>query len=164
MQISYSGKVQFCVFLINQQIFAIDIRQIREVNPNINIFEVPSTSEHIRGMLNVRGKIVMIIDVAVKFGKPRITLSNKCHNIILKNYHELCRVKDLELSPELKKIGDYSIGFIVEEVMDIMEFDSTQILPPPAHLSEVDSRYLSGVIKYNNKLLLVLNAWSVILA
>jgi len=143
--------------------FAIDIRYIKEVNPNMNIFHVPSTPEYVKGLLNVRGRIVMIIDVAVKFGKPSSEITNRCHNIILKNYSEILKVEDIELSPEYKQIGDFSIGFIAEEVYDILEFHSNEILPPPAHLSEVDSKYICGVIKYNNKLLLVLNSLNVVL-
>ncbi|HPN31135.1 MAG TPA: chemotaxis protein CheW [bacterium] len=158
-----NDKVQLCTFLINKQLFAIDIKYIKEVNPNLNIFSVPSAPEYVKGLLNVRGRIVMIIDVAVKFGKKSIHITKQCHNIILKNYSELQKVSGIELTAEHKLMGDFSIGFIVEEVFDILEFNSNEILPTPAHLSEIDSKYINGVIKFKDKLLLVLNSSNIVL-
>lgn len=147
---------QFATFKLDEQLFGIEILFIREINQLMDITPVQKAPEYIRGLINLRGQIVTVFDLGKRFGLDNREISNSSHNIILKTNNELAVVCSNAGCDELVTSQD-TIGFLVDDIGDVIEVEDHDIEPPPANLGEVDGRFLSGVVKLDNGLLVLLN-------
>ena len=75
---------QFATFRLGGQTFGIDVRIIREINRILDITPLPFSADYVRGLINLRGQIVTILDLGVRLGLPRKATGPDSHNIILK--------------------------------------------------------------------------------
>jgi purine-binding chemotaxis protein CheW len=147
----------FASFYINNQLFGIDILLIREINRQMDISPVAHTPPFIRGLINLRGQIVTMLDLKKRLGHSQTTLGPDTHNIILKSDTELATLRDEQDNPELLTCPD-KVSFLVDAIGEVVSVeDEDCIEPPPANLNQIDGRFLSGVIKLDNQLLAVLN-------
>lgn len=144
----------FVSFQLDDQLFGIDIRQVREINRHLDLTPVPLAPDYVRGLVNLRGQIITILDLKKRLGLGSAELSNISHNIILKTEAELGshRIEDESLST----ISDKA-SFWVDAIGDVITIDTIEIDPPPANMGEVDGKYLSGVVKLDNRLLSILS-------
>lgn len=144
---------QYSTFRLGDRLFGLDIMMIREINRILDITPVPHAKTHIRGLINLRGQIVTILDLAVRLGLPRLDIGEESHNIILKTNAELAAArhdKNFSTSTDL-------VGFLVDAIGDVLEADESSIEPPSANVSEAEGRFLSGVIKTDAGLLVLLD-------
>jgi purine-binding chemotaxis protein CheW len=144
---------QYSTFRLGDRLFGLDIMMIREINRILDITPVPHARPHIRGLINLRGQIVTILDLGVRLGLPRLEIGEESHNIILKTNAELAAArtgKTFSTSTDL-------VGFLVDAIGDVVEADDASIEPPSANVSEAESQYLSGVIKTDGGLLVLLD-------
>lgn len=146
---------QFSTFRLGDRLFGLDLMMIREINRILDITPVPHAKEHIRGLINLRGQIVTILDLGVRLGLPSREISDESHNIILKTNAELAAAnqghqKHFATSVDL-------VGFLVDAIGDVVEADDAAIEPPSANVSEAESQFLSGVIKTDMGLLVLLD-------
>jgi len=144
---------QYSTFRLGDRLFGLDIMMIREINRILDITPVPHAREHIRGLINLRGQIVTILDLGLRLGLPRLDIGEESHNIILKTNAELSAVqnsKNFTTSTDL-------VGFLVDAIGDVLEADDASIEPPSANVSEAESQFLSGVIKTDAGLLVLLD-------
>lgn len=146
---------QFSTFRLGDRLFGLDLMMIREINRILDITPVPHAKEHIRGLINLRGQIVTILDLGVRLGLPSREVSDESHNIILKTNAELAAAnqssqKHFATSADL-------VGFLVDAIGDVVEADDAAIEPPSANVSEAESQFLSGVIKTDMGLLVLLD-------
>lgn len=146
----------FSTFLLSGQLFGIDILLVREINRQLEVTPVPHTSDYIRGLLNLRGQIVTILDLNRRLGLEKATLSEASHNIILKTDHELQNLDLDEDFGHLSTAGD-KVGLLVDDIRDVVIVPEEAIEPPPANIGKVDGQFLTGVIKQNNALVAVLS-------
>jgi len=149
---------QYVSFDVDGRRYGLDIRIVKEVNPNTNITAVPRSPSHIRGLLNVRGQVVMVIDIAVVFGRPPQRTTDDSHVIILKTPQEIQRVRNLpdNLAPE--KFSDRPIGFLADRISDVVTTEESGLQEVPPHLAEANARYVEGVVGIDEGLMLVLAA------
>lgn len=144
---------QYSTFRLGDRLFGLDLMMIREINRILDITPVPHAREHIRGLINLRGQIVTILDLSVRLGLPRLDIGEESHNVILKTNGELAAAhsgKNFSTSTDL-------VGFLVDAIGDVVEADESSIEPPSANVSEAEGRFLSGVIKTDNGLLVLLD-------
>jgi purine-binding chemotaxis protein CheW len=144
---------QYSTFRLGDRLFGLDIMMIREINRILDITPVPLARDHVRGLINLRGQIVTILDLAVRLGLPRLDIGEESHNIILKTNTELTAArndKNFSTSTDL-------VGFLVDAIGDVLEADESSIEPPSANVSESEGRFLSGVIKTDSGLLVLLD-------
>lgn len=127
---------QFISFRVEHFLFGIDIRQVREINQLLEITPVQQAPPHIRGLVNLRGQIVTIFDIAVKLGLGGRTIGPDTHNIVFK--HE-------------------NAGFLADEIGDVMNIERSAIDVPPVNMSSSMSRYVEGVVRLENELFLILS-------
>jgi purine-binding chemotaxis protein CheW len=145
---------QYSTFRLGDRLFGLDLMMIREINRILDITPVPHAKPHIRGLINLRGQIVTILDLGVRLGLARQEVGEDSHNIILKTTSELAAVRH--------GTGDYStsadlVGFLVDAIGDVVEADEATIEPPSANVSEAEGGFLSGVIKTDAGLLVLLD-------
>lgn len=145
---------EFITFRLGEDIFGIDIILVREINHNINITPVYLAPPYVKGLLNLRGQIVTAIDLGLRLGlKPReILKTSSC--IILKPAPEL------EQNPlaqkYVHKMPRDLVGVFVDEIGDVVTVSSENIEPPTAHASGIATKFLEGVIKLEQLLLVTL--------
>lgn len=151
---------QYITFNLNDDIFGINILLVREINRNLDITPVDRSPSYVRGLLNLRGQIITVMDLGIRLGlAPRETLRTSCC-IVLKTTSELERSN----APEelLKSTSPDLVGLFVDRIGDVVTVDSEQIEPPSTHSSGVASRFLEGVIKLEKKLLITLKTSEVL--
>ncbi len=145
---------QYATFRLNEHLYGIDVLLVREINRHIDLTEVSPAPEFVRGLVNLRGQIVTIIDPGVRLGLgTRQMLDTSC-SIVLKTRQETDRmVKEGLLAEHTPKD---TVGILVDSIDDMVLFDEQEIEAPPPNVNGVDGTYISGLIKLENQLLSLL--------
>jgi purine-binding chemotaxis protein CheW len=133
---------QFFTFMLNKEVFAIDISQIREVLEFTQITKVPQTPDMMKGVINLRGSVVPVIDMRLKFGMGEIEKTVETCIVII----------------EILLDGDTTlIGALVDSVKEVMDLDSNHIEPPPKIGTQLDTDYIRGMGKHDDQFIIILN-------
>lgn len=148
---------QFVSFIIGSELFGIDIKLINEVNPNVHIIPIPLGDAYIRGHVNIRGQVVLVIDLAVMLGRPPCQVAPGSHIIIFKTTHDFLRLRTsgLEVSPEI--FGDKPIAILVDGVGDVLSLPAEHIETPTRNLNNTYTKFVEGVAKIKDDLLIIIN-------
>lgn len=142
---------QFATFTVGEHLFGLDILGVREIIRVFNITPVPRSDGHIRGLINLRGQIVTILDLAVRLGQAARPVLDSSHIVILKTGTS-------GGSGEKGNGGGQDIlGLLVDSIGDVVEADASLAEAPPANLTDAEERFLSGVLKTDAGLLVLLN-------
>lgn len=147
-----SAKVHIACFRIAGALYGLDIRLIREVVRKVRIRIVGRSNSYVAGVLNLRGQVVTVLNVAEKLGlrSHETSVNDRC--IILKPSDDLSRLG----YDGLLGSGD-NIGLLVDEMDELLMISESSILPPPSNLSQMDLNVIRGVFDYNNELLTLLD-------
>jgi len=135
-------KDQFLAFVLGGENFAMDIRSIKEVIQYGTLTEVPLMPDFIRGVINLRGAVVPVIDLSVRFGRPATEVARRTCVVIL----------------EVERDGDIvELGVIVDHVSEVLEIGASEIEPAPSFGSTLRSDFLAGVGKVGGKFVILLD-------
>jgi purine-binding chemotaxis protein CheW len=146
---------QFASFYINENLFGVDVRLIREINRTIDITPVDSSPDFVRGLLNLRGQIVTVIDVGTRMGlRARGEAPDNCRCIVLKTSEELASKRGEDES--LEDTSRDLVALYVDAIGDMVNFEEKEIEQPPANIGEIEGKFISGVAKLEKELLIVL--------
>ncbi len=148
------AEKQYTSFYIGESLFAIDILVVREINRHMDITPVERAPEFIKGLLNLRGQIVNVIDLGIKLGIGKREITNKTCCMVLKTNSELIE-QDL-LGNEEAKTSEDLVGLLVDQIGDMVAVDSADIEQPPANVGSVEGKFIEGVIKQDGKLVVTL--------
>lgn len=141
----------FATFLLNGQVFGIDILLIREINRQLEMTSVPHAPDYIKGLLNLRGQVVTLLDLSLRLGLPASALGETSHNIILKTDQELQTMgSDLITSPD-------KVGLLIDDIQDVVIVSEEDMELPPANIGKIEGQFVSGVIKHADDLISVLS-------
>jgi len=130
--------LQLVSFNIGQEEFGLDIQSIQEINRMVDITRVPNSPEFVSGVINLRGKVIPIIDLRKRFGFPP------------KEYDRNTRIIVVELNGMV-------VGFIVDAVSEVLRIPKGITEPPPAIVAGIGSEYITAVAKLENRLLILLD-------
>lgn len=130
---------EFATFFVGESLIGIDILQVQEINRNLELTQIPHAPPSVRGVVNLRGDVVTVIDLRVAFGLPKRPIDRASRNIIL-------------------SCGEERIGLLVDRIADVVHAKSDEIDAPPANLHGLSGRFFSGVYKLEQDLLLILDA------
>ena len=147
---------QYATFRLDERLFGQTIPMVREIIRCYAITPVPHAKPHIRGLINLRGQVVTILDLAVRLGMPRREIQETSHIIILKTNGELASMQSRGEGHGLQTSADV-VGFLVDSIGDVVEADEASIEPPSANVSESEGHFLSGVLKSDIGLLVLLD-------
>jgi purine-binding chemotaxis protein CheW len=151
MQVNKRGKAslvqaekknQYLTFVLGAEAFAMDIRSVKEVIQYGSLTEVPLMPEFIRGVINLRGAVVPVIDLSVRFGRAATDVSRRTCIVILEVEHEGTLVE---------------LGIIVDNVSEVLEIGDSDIEPAPAFGSALRSEFIAGVGKVGGRFVIVLD-------
>ncbi|HWQ11116.1 MAG TPA: chemotaxis protein CheW [Holophaga sp.] len=136
-----AARSQFLTFSLGAEVLAMDIRLVKEILQYSGITEVPLTPPDIRGVINLRGAVVPVVDLAVRFGRPVMPADKKTCIVIL----------------EVGEEGAASvIGVMVDHVSEVIELGLGDIEPPPTFGNTLRADFVRGVGKIGGKFVLIL--------
>jgi len=147
---------QYATFLLDGHLFGIDVLLVREINQYMVITPVPLSVPSIRGLINLRGQIVTVVDLGVLIGLEPREIGRETHSLVLKTHDDLASLRLRFGNQELTGPID-TVGLLVDGVGDVVDVNEKEMEPPPANVGDVDGQYLSGVIKLEKELLVLLN-------
>jgi purine-binding chemotaxis protein CheW len=149
------AQKQFASFYIGENLFGVDVRLIREINRSLDITPVDGAPRFIRGLLNLRGQIVTVIDVRRRMGLPgEAENSDGCRCVVLKTTEELAgkRAEDETIDQTSRDLT----ALFVDSIGDMVSFDDNEIESSPANMGEVEGRFIQGIVKLEKELLIIL--------
>jgi purine-binding chemotaxis protein CheW len=133
---------QYLGLFIGEDEYAIGILQVREILQFESITRVPGMPASVRGVINVRGSVVPVVDLAVKFGLPETAITSRTCIVILE--------------AQLDGAGTV-MGVMADSVSQVVELGKDDILPPPAFGTRVHVDYIVGMGRSGRKFILILD-------
>lgn len=129
---------QFVEFRLGDEKYGVDILQVKTIERMIPITRVPKAPPFVEGVINLRGEIVPVIDLKKRFDLPESEITENTRIIIV-------------------TVDDLTVGMIVDSATEVIQLPQDAIEAPPAITTGIDSDYLEGVGKMDDKLLILLN-------
>jgi purine-binding chemotaxis protein CheW len=130
--------LQLVSFNIGEEEFGVDILKVQEINRMLNVTRVPNAPEYVEGVINLRGKVIPVVDLRKRFGLPP------------KEHDKNTRIIVIELSGK-------TVGFVVDSVKEVLRIPKSVTEPPPALATNINSDYITAVGKLDDRLLTLLD-------
>lgn len=129
---------QFVIFRLENEEYGIDILRVKEIKEMMNITRVPKAAHFVRGVINLRGEVIPIIDLRKKFNLPDGKESESTRIIIV-------------------AVDDITVGLIVDTSSEVIEISSSEIEEAPAGVGNVDQGNICGIGKVGERLIILLD-------
>ena len=129
---------QYLTFQLGEELYGVDILRVQEIKGYTTVTRIPNTPPHIKGVLNLRGTIVPIVELRTKFAMP--TIDYTMFTVIV-----------------VVVVQNRIMGLVVDSVSDVLNIDRKDIQPPPQFGAKVDVSVLNGIGKSGDKLVALLN-------
>jgi len=140
--VSESTTIQCLSFRLDEELFAVDVTRTREVLDFTSVTRVPQTPRYMLGVINLRGSVVPVIDLRLKFGLPEIERSRETCIVVL----------EVELDGERTVVGA-----VADSVQEVMELDAGRIEPPPRLGTRLRTEFIRGMGNHGDRLLILLD-------
>jgi len=139
---NHSKINSFLSFKLGEEEFAAHVGKVLNILEMTKITEVPKAPEYMKGVINLRGTVLPVIDTRIKFGMPPTEYTTNTCIIVL----------DIDMD------GDsIHVGALVDSVQAVLEFDSKNIMPAPSIGSKYRSEFIEGVVNVDDKFIMLLN-------
>jgi len=132
-------KGRFLTFKLGEESFGLEIKYVTEIVGIQPITKIPEVPNYVKGIINLRGKVISVIDVRIKFQKEPVEYDERTCIIVI----------DIE---------DMSIGLIVDNVSEVITIKDEDIVPPPSYKTGFQNEYIKGVGKYKDGVKLLLDS------
>jgi purine-binding chemotaxis protein CheW len=129
---------RFLTFFIDEEQYGLNISHVKEIIASMNITNVPKTPDYIKGVINLRGAVIPIVDVRLKFGMQE-------------------RAYDMNTAIIINEIDNVSIGFVVDRVEDVLSIKHADLTPPPKFGTAVDTSFIENVAQVEQDVIMILN-------
>jgi purine-binding chemotaxis protein CheW len=136
-QTKKASDMQVVVFEIGEETFAVRIENVREIIPMESITQIPRAPSFIRGVIDLRGMVIPVIDLRERFSLPR---GEETEN----------RIVVVEMSGQV-------VGCMVDDVSEVLTLSGETIQPAPPTTQSIDSEYLLGVARHGDRLFILLD-------
>ncbi len=139
------ASAQYLTFALGEEVFAMDIRTVREIIQHGAMTTVPLMPHFVRGVINLRGAVVPVIDLQARFGRPAAKVSKKTCIVIFDSV------------PSGGGSGErVELGLMVDAVSEVIEITSANIEPPPNFGTAVRRDFIRGMGKVANRFVIIL--------
>lgn len=145
-----TNEKQLVAFQVSTEEYGIPIIQVGEIIRIPEITRIPNMPNFIEGMINLRGRIIPIVDLRKRFKLPEKVRDEKSRIIVSR----------IAISTEKQEEQD--IGLIVDNVTEVLRVNKEMIDPIPPTISYIDTQYLDGVVKLENRLIILLDLHKVL--
>lgn len=132
----------YLTFTLDEEDFAVDVSNVKEVLDFTNVTKVPRTPDFMKGVINLRGSVVPVVDMRIKFGLEEAEATVDTCIIVMEVYME----------------GEATvIGALADSVQEVFELDPNSIEPPPRIGTRLETEFISGMGKYNDDFIIILD-------
>ncbi len=139
---------QYLTFLLGGEMFAIGILNIKEIIEYGSLTEVPMMPDYIRGVINLRGAVVPVVDLSARFGRKRSEVSRRTCIVII----------EVGVEEEDK----HDIGVVVDSVSEVLEIPAGEIEPAPTFGTKIRADFIHGMGKVSGKFVIILSVNNVL--
>lgn len=152
---------QIATFHLGDTLLGVDILLVKEINRHVNISPVPDAPPQLRGLMNLRGRVVTVMDLNVCLGRPPTGSIDDARLLILKTQEEIMGfVADGQLDDI--DVGEDIVGFVIDRMDDVAAVEDGEILPPPPNATDIGEDLIRGVIKRDDRLIILLDVPAVL--
>jgi purine-binding chemotaxis protein CheW len=130
--------VQLVGFSVGNEDFGVDILKVHEINRIMSITEIPNSPSFVEGVINLRGQVIPIINLRTRLKMPKIEYDAKTRIIVV-------------------EIGQKTVGFIVDNVTEVLRIPKSTMERPPELVTDIDTDYINSVCKLEDRLLILLD-------
>lgn len=130
--------LQLVTFHVGTEEFGVNILEVREINRMMDITRVPHAPPFVEGVINLRGQVIPVVDLRSRFG------------LAAGERDKSTRIVVVELPGKV-------VGFLVDSVSEVLRVSTSRVEPPPALTGGVESVYIRGVVKLEDRLLILLD-------
>ncbi|MBV8298968.1 MAG: chemotaxis protein CheW [Candidatus Eremiobacteraeota bacterium] len=133
-----SDTIQVVSFKLGSEEYGVDIAQVQEINRMVAVTHVPRAPQFMEGVINLRGQLIPIIDLRARFGMPRADHTKNTRIVVT-------------------EIGAKRVGMVVDSVSEVLRLPLEQIEPAPEMITGVETEYIRGVGKIEERLIILLD-------
>lgn len=138
-------EIQIVTFTLDDQEFGLNILEVQEINKLTTVTKIPNSAGYIEGIINLRNKIIPIINLKKRMQFDNVdNINDKTARIIVVNINETI------------------VGFIVDSVSEVLRISQETVESLPDLINNVKSEYVKGVIRYNDRLLILIDLKKII--
>jgi purine-binding chemotaxis protein CheW len=139
---SITDTKQYLTFQLGEEVFAVDVSHVREILEFTTLTKVPRTPDYMRGVINLRGSVVPVLDMRLKFGLSRTERKVDTCIIVVEAFFE-----------------DESaiIGALVDSVQEVLELEPDQVEPAPRIGTQLKTEFIKGMGKRDDRFMIVLD-------
>jgi purine-binding chemotaxis protein CheW len=136
---------KFLTFILGSEVYGIEILKVREIIGLMDITTVPQTPDYMKGVINLRGKVIPVIDLRLKFSMPEEDHTQETCVIVV-------------------EVNNTSIGIIVDSVSEVLDIKGGEIEDSPSFGQGIDTSFIMGLGKVKEKIVILLDIESVLSA
>lgn len=137
------AELQYLTFRLKDEIFGLQLQQTREVIEYVGVTQVPLMPEFLSGVINLRGEVVPVIDLAVRLGRSPIEIKKRTCIIIIEIHHEGKTI---------------TLGLLADSVSEVTEFTEDEIEDAPAFGAKIRADFIQGIAKKDDTFIVLLDA------
>lgn len=140
--VTENEEQEYLTFLLNNEEFGVDILCVQEIRVWSKVTELPNTPDYLKGVINLRGTIVPIVDLRQRFGREQLEYNANTVTIILRGH------------------GDSKntvVGVVVDAVSEVYKFSQRAIRPAPKLGSNIDNTFIKGMASVDDKLVILMD-------
>jgi purine-binding chemotaxis protein CheW len=141
---------EYLTFVLNGEEYGVDILCVQEIRVWSSVTELPNKPNYIKGVINLRGIIIPIIDLRQRFGQEPLEYNEQTVTIILRSQNSQNSQKMM------------AVGIVVDAVSEVYKFDRKSIRTPPAFGNNIDRCFLQGLATIEDKLIILLDSNSLL--
>ena len=130
--------LQIVTFKVGEEEFSVSILKVQEIIRMSEITKVPRSPDFVEGVINLRGRVIPVIDLRKRFGLPLVERSEEARTIVVDSAGNV-------------------VGLIVDSVTEVLKLPVSTVEPPPDIVGGMESDYIEGVGKLDNRLVILLN-------
>jgi len=141
-----AGK--YLTFFLAEEEYGVDVLNVQEIISMVNITKVPKTPPFVKGVINLRGLVIPVVDLRLKFDMEPMAYSNKTCIMVV----------------EVRRGDDRvtSMGLIIDKISEVLTFETSDIEPPPEFGTSINTEFITGVAKRGDTIKILLDIHSVL--
>lgn len=132
------STIQIATFYVENLLMGLQIQQVQEINRQLEVTAVPHAPEHVKGVINLRGDVVTVVDMRQVLGLPHNDISDSCRNVIIHHDGEL-------------------VGLLVDKIADILTIECDKIDPAPPNVGNIEGKLFQGVYTTEEEIVVILD-------
>jgi purine-binding chemotaxis protein CheW len=132
------GTLQLVSFHLGSELYGIEITKVREIILITGITRIPQMPHYLKGLINLRSTVIPVVDLRALFGLPEGEMTDESRIMVI-------------------QANGRTIGIVVDAVSEVLRVKQEQIAPPPPTVEKLGRDYLTGLVKLDNHLLILLD-------